>query len=167
MLTDQVLPSCCQLIVLSFMGPDYFCWRCASKRTRQQTDATDLMVEILRWYCVNTCEKSQYSPLNPLGVIGLEAMGRIPMRCSVCVAVRKQRRVFRCKIGTCLSPRTSIYVCGQCLAVNMKRWLEENEGILKGSFTKQHQLLLITCVAKQMNFRQEFQAVAFKYFRSS
>jgi len=49
----------------------------------------------------------------------------------------------------------------------MKRWLEENEGILKGSFTKQHQLLLITCVAKQMNFRQEFQAVAFKYFRSS
>ena len=50
MLTFQALPSCCQLLVLSCMGPDYFFWRCANKHSRQQTDATNLTLEILRSY---------------------------------------------------------------------------------------------------------------------
>ena len=82
------LPHCQIEELLACLGPDYFHLRASCVVARDKSNGVDLPFEILKWHCVN-------SALLDEKLRCLEALGRVPLRCSICDARKKMRQMFR------------------------------------------------------------------------
>lgn len=74
--------------VFVFLGPDCFQLRRTCILAREKSNGVDMLLEILRWHCVN-------SALLEGNLHCLECLGRIPLRCSICDKRTNTRQMFR------------------------------------------------------------------------
>ena len=145
---------CCMCFVLDCLGPDYHFLRCSAKLAAHLSDRMDLLLELLRWYCVNACEdwRSQLHPSidhHPLVRMGVYIMGCIPKKCGTCLRVRKQRVIFRYHHG-----EEYKYICGHCLAYQVSAWIFGSDDFLCGdSFRAKDRRMFLIFFADQMSFR--------------
>ena len=82
------LPHCQIDDLFVFLGPDSAELRRACVLVRDRSNGLDLPFEILKWHCVN-------SALLDEKLRCLEALGRVPLRCSICDVRKKMRQMFR------------------------------------------------------------------------
>ena len=154
---------CCMCFVLDCLGPDYHSLRCSAKLAAHLSDRMDLLLELLRWYCVNAClashdsqshllvgnctehplvrKYSMESSSHPLVRMSVDCMGRIPKKCVMCLRVRKQRVILRYKIGTrymfCVETRSDF---------EAKEFVEILTAVSKRSIQQWHDLIVLTIV---------------------
>ena len=82
------LPHCQIDELFGFLGPDCSQLRRACVLAREGSNGVDVPFEILKWHCVN-------SALLDEKLRCLEALGRVPLRCSICDVRKKMRQMFR------------------------------------------------------------------------
>ena len=100
-----------------FLGPDYSQLRSACVLARERSSCVDMPFEILRWHCVN-------SALLDEKLRCLEALGRIPLRCSICDGRVKRRQMFRYnRAGVDGHREGMLYVCCLCVFEEARRFL--------------------------------------------
>ena len=147
---------CCMRLVLDCLGPDYHSLRCAGHVAANLCDRIDLLLELLRWYCVNACLSSSVHPLvyasssiHPLSSVGVECMGRVRMKCAICLCVYKEQRVIlRYKICEVYK-----YVCGHCLAQQLYAWILGNDVFFGAEgFRANDRRMVVVCLAYRMSF---------------
>ena len=146
---------CCMRLVLDCLGPDYHFLRCAGHVAANLCDRIDLLLELLRWYCVNACLSSQYlhryasSSSHPLSRVGVECMGRVRMKCAICLcAYKEQRVILRYKICEVYK-----YVCGHCLAQQLSAWILGNDVFFGAEgFRAEDRRMVLVCLANRMSF---------------
>ena len=150
---------CCMCFVLDCLGPDYHFLRCSAKLAARLSDRMDLLLELVRWYCVNACKvwREQFCPSlqtvfvqeHPLARMGLWIMGCIPKKCGICLCVRKQRVILRYDHG-----EEYKYICGHCLAYQASAWILGSDDFFYGKrFRAKDRRMFLMFFAGQMSFR--------------
>ena len=138
---------CCMCFVLDCLGPDYHFLRCSAKLAARLSDRMDLLLELVRWYCVNACEDMLLRE-HPLRRVKVLIMGCIPKKCGICLRVRKQRVILRYYHG-----EENKYICGQCLAYQTMAWILGSDDFFCGeSFRAEDRREFLIFFAAQMSF---------------
>jgi hypothetical protein len=133
--------------VLDCLGPDYHFLRCSAKLAARLSDRMDLLLELVRWYCVNACEDMLLRE-HPLRRVKVLIMGCIPKKCGICLRVRKQRVILRYYHG-----EENKYICGQCLAYQTMAWILGSDDFFCGeSFRAEDRREFLIFFAAQMSF---------------
>ena len=128
-----------------FLGPDYSQLRSACVLARERSSCLDMPFEILRWHC--------NSALLDEKLRCLEALGCIPLRCSICDGRVKTRQMFRYNRVIRDGVREGmVYMCCLCAFDEARRFLKGTPNCLvsQGGADCRDQATLLVAILSRM-----------------